>query len=132
AAETATWCCALGSGSTEWRVWRWSGLGWTVSPCAPAASAMRPSPVTLGHGRSRRLRSIAMALRLTESLAGMVRTSAFRDRLYTGFGHAMQRISADPAESAASPDDGQAFGRPRDRGVEPALARILEGPALVE
>ena len=31
----------------------------------------QPEQVTLGQGRSRRLRSMAMALRLTESLAGM-------------------------------------------------------------
>jgi hypothetical protein len=32
---------------------------------------MRPSPSTLGQGRSRLLRSMATALRFTESLAGM-------------------------------------------------------------
>jgi hypothetical protein len=40
-------------------------------PVRTGWSATRPMPVTLGHGRSRRLRSMAMALRLTESFAGI-------------------------------------------------------------
>ena len=35
---------ARSSGRSEWRVCRSSGRGCTVSPCAPAASAMRPMP----------------------------------------------------------------------------------------
>ena len=61
---------ARSTGRSAWRVCRSSGRGCTVSPCAPAASAMRPIPSTLGHGRSRRLRSMAIALRLTDSLGG--------------------------------------------------------------
>jgi hypothetical protein len=33
---------------------------------------MRPSPVTLGHGKSRRLRNIATALRLTDNFVLLV------------------------------------------------------------
>lgn len=59
------------TGRSEKRIWRWSGRGCTVSPLAPAASAKCPKCATSGHGRSRRLRSMAIAFRLTESFAGM-------------------------------------------------------------
>ncbi|CUW89234.1 conserved hypothetical protein [Agrobacterium genomosp. 2 str. CFBP 5494] len=59
------------AGRSEKRIWRWSGRGCTVSPLAPASSAICPKCATSGHGRSRRLRNMAIAFRLTESFAGM-------------------------------------------------------------
>src|SRR3546814_20687068 len=54
------------TGRSENRICRWSGRGWTVRPLAPACNAMRPRCSRLGHGRSRRLRSMEMALIVTE------------------------------------------------------------------
>src|SRR6476659_5089838 len=59
------------TGTSERRMCRSSGRGWTVMPCAPACSAIRAMASTDGQGRLRRLRRSAMALTLTESAAAM-------------------------------------------------------------
>jgi hypothetical protein len=46
-------------------MWRSSGLGWTVTPCAPARITVFADSITLGIPISRWFRSSAILFRLT-------------------------------------------------------------------
>src|SRR5690242_20575774 len=59
---------AASAPTSSLRMWRWSGRGCTVMPCAPAASAMRAKRDRSGMPLLRVFRSVAILLTFTDSL----------------------------------------------------------------
>ena len=134
---------AASSCTSAARMWRSSGRGWTVMPCAPASSAMVAARVTLGMPSVRVLRSSATLLRLTDS--AVVPRCGSRPVVSRGFieGAVIARDSArraSPGECAASacPDDSEAAhaasssaraGPGRTPAAAPACCRATARPA---
>src|SRR5512133_2787841 len=61
------------------RIWRWSGRGWTVMPCAPASRAIVERRSRLGIPIVRVFRSVAILFTFTDSrVTGVLRSMVAR------------------------------------------------------